>query len=87
MGDCRSSPRTQVATRADSLSSPVNCATGADGASVVVVVEVVVVVVGAGGIVVAGATTEVVDEVGGRDRRLVPAPLHAVRNNAIAQTG
>ena len=64
-----------------------NCATGADGASVVVVVEVVVVVVGAGGIVVAGATTEVVDEVGGRDRRLVPAQLHAVRNNAITKTG
>ena len=53
----------------------------------VVVVEVVVVVVGGGGIVVAGATTEVVDEVGGRDRSLVPAPLHAVRNNAITKTG
>ena len=52
----------------------------------VVVVEVVV-VVGAGGIVVAGARTKVVDEVGGRERRLVPAPLHAVRNNAITKTG
>ena len=53
----------------------------------VVVVEVVVVVVGAGGVVVAGATIEVVDELGGRDRRLVPAPLHALRNNAITQMG
>ncbi len=64
-----------------------NCATGTDGTSVVVVVEVVVVVVGAGGVVVAGATIEVVDELGGRDRRLVPAPLHALRNNAITQMG
>ena len=53
----------------------------------VVVVEVVVVVAGAGGIVVACVTVEVVDEVGGRDRRLVPAPLHAVRSTAVAQTG
>ena len=64
-----------------------NCATGTDGASVVVVVEVLVVVAGAGGIVVACVTVEVVDEVGGRDRRLVPAPLHAVRSNAVAQMG
>ena len=49
-----------------------------------VVVVVVVDVVG-GGAVVAGAAIEVVEEVGGRDRRLVPAPLHDVRNNAMTQ--
>ena len=63
-----------------------NCATGADGASVVVVVVVVLVVVEVGGIVVGEATIDVVDEVGERDSKLVPAPLHAVRNNAIRQT-
>ncbi len=69
-------------------SSPVNCASGDDGASVVVGGGGGVVVVGGGAIVVVvvgGAV--VVDEVGERDRRLVPAPLHAVMANTRTHTG
>ncbi len=46
-------------------------------------------VVGAGATVVgAGAANAVVvDEVGERDRRLVPAPLHAVTVNTRTHTG
>ena len=70
------------------ISSPVNWATRAAGASVVVVTGGDVVVVGGGRVVVVGAARAVVvDEVGERDRRLVPAPLHAVIANARMHTG
>ncbi|MFL2985913.1 MAG: hypothetical protein ACJZ57_01570 [Candidatus Poriferisodalaceae bacterium] len=38
-------------------------------------------------VVVGAARAVVVDEVGERDRRLVPAPLHAVIANAKMHTG
>ena len=64
-----------------------NWATGTGGASVVVAAGGDVVVVGGGTVVVVGAASAVVvDEVGERDRRLVPAPLHAVSANTRMHT-
>jgi len=66
----------------------VNWATGTGGASVVVATGGdVVVVEGATVVVVGAASAVVVDEVGERDRRLVPAPLHAVIVNTRTHTG
>ena len=65
-----------------------NWATGTGGASVVVAMGRDVVVVGGGTVVVVGTVRAVVvDEVGERDRRLVPAPLHAESANASMQKG
>ncbi|MEE2806719.1 MAG: hypothetical protein VYB10_06430 [Actinomycetota bacterium] len=66
------------------ISSPVNCATGTLGASVVVVVGgTVVVEVTATVVVTAGGDVVVVVEVLSRGSTLVPAPLHATRVSAM----
>ena len=69
------------------ISSPVNCATGTLGASVVVVVGGTVVVEATATVVVtAGGDVVVVVGVLGRGSRLVPAPLHAMRVSAMTAT-
>ncbi|HJM21339.1 MAG TPA: hypothetical protein QF409_05085 [Acidimicrobiales bacterium] len=65
------------------ISSPVNCATGSLGASVVVVVGGTVVVEATVTVVVtAGGDVVVVVGVLSRGSRLVPEPLHATRVSA-----